>query len=349
VFTFVQSLLALSKVEPESAFSTHAYKNLQPVERPNAIPVIWIIFDELDYRIAFGHRPKTLLLPELDKLEQTSLSASKAYSPGGGTMISIPELLTGKVLKSSTPLSANKIKLIGLDGKASNFLTDETIIADMKERGKKTAIFGWYFPYNRLFQTVDVSKSYSLNPTLVGLAETIAHQLRSLIESRVTFNKHHISITVAMQHDVIHFLQTFQRGFVFLHYPVPHGDFIYNRNTKKYCQNLNLKEGYLDNVALTDRLLGEVRATMEQSGTWDKSLVIVSADHHWRWNTYDGVTDTFHVPFLVKLPGQKDSLSLSSRFETLNTKEMILNVIDGKIKTPEELKKWIQNKPQITE
>ncbi len=345
VFTFGQSLLALSKVEPESAFSTHAYKNLQPVERPNAIPVVWIIFDELDYRIAFGHRPKNLLLPELDKLQLTSLSASKAYSPGGATIISIPELLTGKVLKSSTPLSANRIELIGLNGKASNFPTDETIIGDLQKRGEKTAIFGWYFPYNRLLATVDVIKSYPYE-----LTKTIFTQLSNLIESRFTFllsNSHHISITKSMQNDVIHFLQTFESGFVFLHYPVPHADYIYNRNTKTYCQNLNLKEGYIDNVALTDRLLGEVRATMEQTGTWDKSLLIVSADHHWRFNTYDGVTDTLHVPFLVKLPRQKYSLSASDRFETVNTKEMILNIIDGKINTPEEVKRWIKNIPSI--
>ncbi len=352
LFTFGQSLLALTQVEPESAFSTRSRQHLQPVEAANAMPVVWIIFDELDYRMAFGHRPKSLVLPELDKLQQTCLYSSKAYSPSGTTLISLPELLTGKVFTSSTPLSANTLQLTAPGGKTTNLKTAQTIIADMQQRHKKIALFGWYLPYARLFPTVDVCKVYPLYFSPDGLAEAIAYQLGSLIESRFTFltsDTRHILMTQSMQNDVIHFLKTFQGGFLFLHYPVPHPDYIYHRSTRTYAINKNQIEGYLDNLALTDRLLGEVHATMEKTGIWDKSLVIVSSDHHWRSNTYDGVTDSLHVPFLVKLPGQKKSLSSSDRFETVHTKEMILNVIDGKINTPEQLKTWMQNIPHPQE
>jgi hypothetical protein len=348
LFTFGQSLLALKQVEPESVFTVYTSHKPVLVKHANAIPVVWIIYDELDYRIAFGSRPKNLLLPEFDKFQQTSLYSSKAFSPGGFTSISIPELLIGKVLMSSTPVSANEILLTFSDGNKINFNTAKTIISDMQQRKEKIAIFGWFFPYTRLFSSVDCVKDYSISPSSDGLMENIAIQLSSLIESRITFqNPHHILITKSMQNDVINYLQTFQSGFTFLHYPVPHPDYIYSRKTKTYCNNLNQKEGYLDNLALTDRLLGEVRITMQKNGIWDKALIIVSADHHWRFNIYDGVTDTLHVPFLVKLPGQKDSLSFSDRFETVNTKEMILNIIDGKINTPEELKTWMQNKCTI--
>jgi hypothetical protein len=80
---------------------------------------------------------------------------------------------------------------------------------------------------------------------------------------------------------------------------------------------------------------------MEKAGTWDKALVIVSADHHWRYNTYDGIIDNKHVPFLVKLPFQTQGISLDSRFETVRTRDMIVRIVDGTLKTPEDVKHWM--------
>lgn len=62
------------------------------------------------------------------------------------------------------------------------------------------------------------------------------------------------------------------------------------------------------------------------------------------YRNYDGITDTQHVPFLLKLPGQKSSISVTDRVETLNTQKMILDIVDRKINTPEELKRWMEFK-----
>jgi len=349
--TFGQSLLALQQVEPESAFVGRPLRDIPLVGDGCAMPIVWIIFDELDYRIAFGNRPRTLSLPELDKLRLTSLFATQAYSPAGDTGQSIPALLTGKAMILMTPQSEVIATLTARNGTNSMLTTQSTIFADMQKRGKRTSLFGWVFPYARLFRTVDVIKNYStlIIPTSESIAKMVVFFLRSLVESGYfspfgdsIYISHHILITRTMQKDVISFFQKNQGGFTFLHYPVPHSLNIYNRYTKIYGANRNIKEGYLDNVALADRLLGEVRTTMQKTGAWDKTLVIVSADHHWRTNTYDGIIDRQHVPFLVKLPSQKSSISVAERFETVNTRKMIIDIVDRKINTPEELKKWME-------
>lgn len=350
IVTFGQSAMALRQAEPERAFAPHAYQNIQNIQNTLEMPVVWIIFDELDYGIGFGRRPKDLLLPEFDKLQQTSSFVTHAFSPSDRTMFSIPSLLTGNTLKITKPLSSAEMILTKTDGTTSNMHTESTIFDDMHNRGGKTALFGWAFPYSRLFNNVNVIKDYlSLSHSSVHLASIVVMQLRSLVEwgyfspfGDSLAVKDHISIITSMQKDVIHYLQTNQCGFVFLHYPVPHSMNIYNRYTHKFGPNRNVKEGYLDNVALVDLLLGEIRCTMEKTVTWDKALIIVSSDHHLRVNDYDGIIEKRRVPFIVKLPNQESGIVVSDRFETVNTRQLILNVVDGKIKTPEELKSWMQ-------
>ena len=68
--------------------------------------------------------------------------------------------------------------------------------------------------------------------------------------------------------------------------------------------------GYFNNLALAYRFLGQLRHAMETSGAWDKSWVIISADHSWRDSRiYDGVID-LRVPFLVKAPGAGQHLNI---------------------------------------
>jgi hypothetical protein len=43
--------------------------------------VLWLLFDEMEYRLLFAERPATLKAPEFDRLRAESLHASQAYPP----------------------------------------------------------------------------------------------------------------------------------------------------------------------------------------------------------------------------------------------------------------------------
>jgi len=90
-----------------------------------------------------------------------------------------------------------------------------------------------------------------------------------------------------------------------------------------------------------DRLLGEVRGAMEQAGTWDDALVVVSSDHHLRVNAFDHVIERQRVPFMVKLPHQAGGVTVDARCETVITRELILQVLDGRLRTPAEVASWM--------
>jgi hypothetical protein len=42
---------------------------------------VWIVFDELDYELSLDLRPRSVEMPEFDRLRGESLSGSDAHSP----------------------------------------------------------------------------------------------------------------------------------------------------------------------------------------------------------------------------------------------------------------------------
>jgi hypothetical protein len=72
-------------------------------------------------------------------------------------------------------------------------------------------------------------------------------------------------------------------------------------------------ERYLLQLGYTDEVLGKIVARLRSAGLWDRSLVIVTADHgvsfhpggHRRYADLDNVGDIAPVPMFVKRPGQR--------------------------------------------
>jgi len=130
-------------------------------------------------------------------------------------------------------------------------------------------------------------------------------------------------------------------GLALLHLPVPHPPAIYDRARGKF--DTGNRGSYLDSVALVDRELGMLRRAMEESGLWDRTAVLVSADHGWRtalwrattvWTAEDEAAshqDTMGVPFLLKLPGQTSGSIYDRRFNTVVTRALITGILNGQV------------------
>jgi hypothetical protein len=79
-------------------------------------------------------------------------------------------------------------------------------------------------------------------------------------------------------------------GLALLHMPVPHPPYFYNAVTGKNDRGATpiagifqqTQEGYIDALALTDKIIGQLRHSMEHAGVWDSTTVIFSADHPYR-------------------------------------------------------------------
>jgi hypothetical protein len=138
-------------------------------------------------------------------------------------------------------------------------------------------------------------------------------------------------------------------GLTLLHLPPPHTPGIYDPYKKQITIWPTVGglgggprlPGYLNNLMLADRNLGELRRAMEQAGQWDKTWIIFSADHSWRLSrSYDGRRD-LRVPFLVKPPGANESITYSPQFNTVLTHGLILAILRGEISHAQNVADWL--------
>ncbi len=143
-------------------------------------------------------------------------------------------------------------------------------------------------------------------------------------------------------------------GFVLLHLPVPHPFGIFNRKTGKMTTSTST---YVDNLALADKCLASIRATLEQTGQWDSSTVVVMGDHSWRvtqiwkpgspWTKEDERASNHakydpRPAYLVKLPGQTMGASVNTAYHSTNTRQLFDAIIAHRITSPGDLAAWTQ-------
>jgi len=67
--------------------------------------------------------------------------------------------------------------------------------------------------------------------------------------------------------------------------------------------------------------------SMEAKGDWDKSIVLVSADHWWRDALKLNGRPDHRIPFLLKLADQKARLDCDGLFNTVLTRELLLKLL----------------------
>ncbi len=138
-------------------------------------------------------------------------------------------------------------------------------------------------------------------------------------------------------------------GFVFLHAPVPHAPHPYNRFTGRFDERNNPLQGYVDSLALMDRMLSELRVEMEKNGAWARTTLLLSADHPFR--AAQGIDGKFdiRVPFMLKLPGQTTAAAFDTPFNTIVAANLLLSIMHGEVSTVPDVVSWLERHHQDTE
>lgn len=316
---------------------------LAPLAPQHSLPrVVWIIFDELDYRLSFPERPSHLDLPQFDRLRAESVFAANAISPANNTPISVTSLLTGTNISSISSLDP------------SRSATRPTIFSSVHHLGGNAAADGWYLPYCRLFSADLAACAVHAAATLVtetsgSFMESVVLQLRSLLESG-NFSILHpalreaarVGMIQAMRDEAPRYAADPVLDFVFLHLPTPHAPHYYDRRSRTFTgRDAGAAQRYADSLALADVILGEIRESMTRAGLWDKTTVLVSSDHPNRSSKdFDGKTDP-RVPFLLKLAGQTSAVPYDAPLRTIVTKPLLEAILGAQIASPEQAVNWL--------
>lgn len=352
-FTFFQAVFGMVRYNPRP----FADKPLQPVlasahSRPR---VVWMIFDEWDFRLTFLDRLPGLSLPDVDRLRRQSLFSENAHPPGPATPISMPGLITGRLVERVRQEGPDELMLLYKgDRNPVPWSRQENFFDEARKLGFNTALLGWYHPYCRVIaHSLSACASWEMgmqhNSMGDSFAQILPNQARSLFETSL-FSPFGQSLAAQQQANVIQTMLARSKvlitnplySAILLHLSVPHAPHAYDRDSQTFTLANSPIQGYWDSLALQDRLLRELRHALESAGLWDQTTVVVSTDHHYRESALLDGKEDLRIPFLVKLAGQTEGIDFQPPFNTIVTKDLLLAVLRGEITDSSGLAQWLK-------
>jgi Sulfatase len=309
--------------------------------------VLWIIFDSMDYRAAFENRPAGVQLPEFDRLRGESLFCVNACSPHNCTFSSMPALISGRRLSAVAIANASDLNVRVADtGTDTTWQKLPSVFAEARALGANTALVGWYHPYDRVLgKGLNYCAWYPFPMFEPARARTFSHAMWREIGC-IPWSFHIRRIYIGVCHDGLRESLSLATnnvyGLTLLHLPPPHTPGVYLPDKDQFTYwGMPKPVGYLGNLALADKELGRIRLAMEASGQWDKTWLIVSADHSLGGSLFGG--EDRRVPFIVKPPGANNPVTYSPQFNTIVTHDLILAILRGEIASQRELVPWLDN------
>jgi membrane-anchored protein YejM (alkaline phosphatase superfamily) len=145
---------------------------------------------------------------------------------------------------------------------------------------------------------------------------------------------------IDLQQHAFQLLHTDQADFVLFHFSEPHSPNIWSRIHDDYTQFCD--SSYLDNLALTDRVLGNVMAALKASPRWDQTTLIVEGDHGWRideWNWLPAWTEEDDAAsrgvfdprpaLIIHQPGQAQPETVANPWPLIQIHGVVEQVLHG--------------------
>ena len=320
--------------------------------------IVWLLFDGMSYDQMFDHRRPDLMVPNFDKLHQVSVTFSNMGPGGSYTENVIPSVFLGKLIAHVQATTAGSLNFQQNGGDWEPFEEDETLFADAKHQGWTTGVAGWFNPYCRMLQSqldfcsmllppfpshfsrnnstfrnvlAPVIGNWTYPPPATPKSRDLLDQLEFIAPDEALINDSSINLA-------------------FVHLPIPHAPNRYNRRTARLEPN----GSYLDNLALSDLVLGRFLKDIQTSAAADRTTLIVSSDHGWRvwmWRRQIGWTPEDEVAsgggkfddrpmLMVSFPGEQHSAVIGRRIPLLNMHGMIEDMLAGHIESREQLEDW---------
>lgn len=265
--------------------------------------VVFVVFDELDYQLAFERRPKDVHLKTFDDLAARG-KLYKVMRPGPDTRESIPAIVSGESVNTAFAISGSELKL---DGKRI-WPGNDTFFDSARKAGFHTGIVGTYIRYERFGDRVDRVVSYRNTPdSYLSFVTQQFNELWSKIPQGVfevnywRFNTpytrflgdHHRKVLENTIRESKAMLADRNLDFVYLHLQLPHGPHLFDTNGKEILDQR--PTAYSGSLQKCDSVLKELVDSNRFAGatTW-----VVTSDHNHR-DAILGLPISKYVPLLL--------------------------------------------------
>lgn len=240
--------------------------------------VIFITIDaaRADHLGCYGYQRETT--PNIDRLAADGTRFSNAYSQSSTTIYSMNTLMTSRI-----PLAVEKGPFT------------PTLAEILRRSGFVTAVISpkirfEVYDYRHVFYRGFEIREQKLPP---------ATKLEELISPRLTGK-------------ALDFLRSHREDtfFLWLHYYDPHAPYLPNSETAAWGDSaLDLYDG---EIRRSDQCLGDVLAELHNLDLYERSIIVVFADHGEEFREHGGLThsttlynEVIHVPLIVRVPGFK--------------------------------------------
>ena len=357
------------------------------VGKNRAPRVVWLLFDEFDQRLAFDERPASLKLPELDQLRAESLVANRVLQQADFTIVAVPSLLSGRPFEGYRAINARTLLVLPPGSKQPLRWGDQPNLFQQARRlGANTSLTGWDLPYCRMIgnslvhcfdQTggrASFAVQWEMQASEKSVGENVAFEFWSQTQNLRDFfhpgsravstdasdafvQRKQLQQFLILRDHAYREISDPQMDFVFVHLPIPHPFAIYDRKLADFA--LNSHTSYLDNLALVDRTVGEVRRTLERVGLWESTILMVSSDHALRpriWQDhYDWTPEiadlmkrggSATVPFMLKLTGHHPAAVYEPSVSNITAAQLSMAALSGNVTTPQQAVDWLMRQSE---
>jgi hypothetical protein len=308
--------------------------------RPGCASVVALLFDELSF--AYLHDGDTIRdeYPALQRLSATATNYLRVRAPADETLTAIPAYLAGRHVARMQVIGL-QLSELATDGRATPFdaTPDDGLFATARRLGYRTEMAGYYLPYCALLGPfVDSCESLSFyNASAVSDRFSPLNPIRTALimwPRQLPFGVVKNRPFAALQRRLVDRLAAFARRplgdaatFRFVHFSVPHLPFVFDE--EGYAPPFNPlrtspDDAYRRQLRYVDRLVDGIVGGMMRAGTFDRTTLVVLADHGFRFGGRE--RDALHIPFIVKRAGQTSRVNI---VDAQRGEQLLRDIVSG--------------------
>jgi hypothetical protein len=327
--------------------ATAGAKPMTPYVAPRR--VVWVIFDETDFRRVYPSGAATAAATELrnfNQLARSAVFATDANSPASATLYSIPALLTGEPLGGDGVRidRTGSLLLERPDATEVRFAEAASIFGTLATSGRGASVLGFYHPYCKIFR-LQRCDSFPY-PDVGGLDAALLENIPEFILTRLRRADYWDWITRRSLELLPQYLAR-DDALTFVHLNVPHLPAAYADQKLHLPASSDPLIEYSHNLLLADRILGDIVHDLQEQAPRHETLLVISTDH-WlrnRWYRANERESSRPVVFIAWKVGDSKGIVLPQPLSTVHTAAMILDYLNGKISTQADIAQWWVGKP----
>ncbi len=339
---------------------TYGNPSVTSLERARNVPastaaapadnVYVFVFDGWPYRLTARGTEIAPWMPSLADAARSMCVFRQGYSAGPHTVQSLPQFLFQR--EGYFVVGDHGV---GFSGSGYHRCAElPNLFTAARAQGYRTYMVGWSLPYHVLLgDSVDFAYSISYYDYLgvrfheraLTFCWDAAQRFLGPRIARWTVGGRYVMMNMGMIHltsEVLartHAVLEDPRSgqYAIFHLTLPHFPYLFNRDgAKPVSEPYDSKSEPLlvDQLGYMDRVIGETLARLKERDKYDSSMIVITADHGWRFDpTARGrdVETMTHVPLFIKFPHQQTQVDVHAPFRTTSLEELIAAWRSGEV------------------